>query len=165
MGKLRKAAVHRSRYFYKMVKLWRTRLIAQDTPQPPIGAAQHVLNHFAGDPSYDEDACQRLIQKHVRLHTCNTSIPTYHEHLKWLRAPKNKSGGPDRVPPHLLRDLPEHIQKQMYQAILDVWNGQHIPTARLRSRVLLIYKKKRTNKTRGAPKISQCAAGLPPLRR
>ena len=29
-----------------------------------------------------------------------------------------------------------------YQAIIDVWKGQHIPTAWLRSRVVLIYKKK-----------------------
>ena len=35
IGKLRRAAVHKSGYFYKMVKRWRTGLIAQDTPQPP----------------------------------------------------------------------------------------------------------------------------------
>ena len=57
IGKLRRAAVHKSGYFYKMVKRWRTGLIAQDTPQPPIGGTQHVLNHFAGDPTYEEDAC------------------------------------------------------------------------------------------------------------
>ena len=85
-----------------------------------IGGTQHVLNHFAGDPSYDEDACQRLIQKHVRHHTWNTSVTTYDEYMKCPRAPKNKSAGPNEVPPHLLRHLPEHIQKQLCQAILDV---------------------------------------------
>ena len=125
-----------------MVKRWRTGLIAQNTPQPPIGGTQHVLNHFAGDPTYDEDACPRLIRKHVRHHTWNTSTPTYEEYLKCLRAPKNKSAGPDGVPPHLLRHLPNHIQKQLYQAISEVWNGQNIPVAWLWSRVVLIYKKK-----------------------
>ena len=124
-----------------MVQRWRTRLLAQDTPQPPIGGTQHVLNHFAGDPTYDEDACQRLIRKHVRHHTWNTSTPTYEEYLTCLRAPKNKSAGPDGVPPHLLRHLPNHIQKQLHQAIIDVWNGQSIPFAWLRSRVVLICKK------------------------
>ena len=90
IGKLRRAAVHKSGYFYKMVKRWRTGLIAQDTPQPPIGGTQHVLNHFAGDPPYDEDTCQQLIRKHVRHHTWNTSAPSYDEYLKCLRAPKNK---------------------------------------------------------------------------
>ena len=142
IGKLRRAAVHRSGYFYTMVKRWRTGLIAQDTPQPPRGGTQHVLNHFAGDSTYDEDACQRLIRKHIRHHTWNTSVPTYDEYLKCRRALKNKSAGPDGVPPHLLRHLPEHIQKHLYEAILEVWNGQRIPTAWLRSRVVLIYKKK-----------------------
>ena len=45
------------RYFYKIFKRWRTGLIAHDTPQPPIGGTQHVLNHFASDPTYDEDEC------------------------------------------------------------------------------------------------------------
>ena len=58
IGKLRRPAVHRSGYFYKMVKRWRTGLIAQDTPQPPIGGTPHVMNHFAGDPTYDKDVCQ-----------------------------------------------------------------------------------------------------------
>ena len=142
IGKLRRAAVHRSGYFYKMVKRWRTGLIAQDTPQPPIGGTQYVLNHFAGDPTYDEDACRRLIRKHVRHHTWNTTTPTYEEYLRCLRAPKNKSAGPDGVPPHLLRHLPNHIQQQLYQAIIAVWNGQNIPVAWLQSRVVLIYKKK-----------------------
>ena len=142
MGKLRRAAVHKSGYFYKMVKRWRTGLIAQDTPQPLIGGTQHLLNHFAGDPTYDADACQRLIRKHVRHHTWNTSTPTYEEYLRCLRAPKNKSAGPDGVPPHLLRHLPNQIQQQLYQAIIAVWNGQNIPVAWLRSRVVLIYKKK-----------------------
>ena len=70
---------------------------------------QHVLNQFAGDVSYDEDACQCPIRKHVRHHTWNTSVPTYDEYMKCLRAPKNKSAGPDGVPPHLLR----HIRKQL----------------------------------------------------
>ena len=142
IGKLRRAAVHRSGYFYKMVKRWRTGLIAQDTPQRPIGGTQYVLNHFVGDPTYDEDACRRLIRKHVRHHTWNTTLPTYEEYLRCLRAPKNKSAGPDGVPPHLLRHLPNHIQQQLYQATIAVWNGQNIPVAWLQSRVVLIYKKK-----------------------
>ena len=142
IGKLRRAAVHKSGYFYKMIKRWRTGLIAQDTPQPPIGGTQYVLNHFAGDPTYDEDACRQLIRKHVRRRTWNTTTPTYEEYLQCLRAPKNKSAGPDGVPPHLLRHLPDHVQRQLYQAIVAVWNGQHIPVAWLRSRVVLIYKKK-----------------------
>ena len=101
-----------------------------------------MLNHFAGGRSYDEDACQHLIRKHVRHHTWNTSVPTYDEYMKCLRAPKNKSAGPDGVPAHLLRHLPKHIQKQLYQAIIDVWKGRHIPTAWVRSRVVLIHKKK-----------------------
>ena len=98
IGKLRRAAVHRSGYFYKMVKRWRTGLIAQDTP---IGGTQYVLNHFAGDPTYDEDACRQLIRKHVRHCTWNTTTPTYEEYSRCLRAPKNKSAGPDGVPPLL----------------------------------------------------------------
>ena len=145
--KLRRAAVHRSGYFYKRVKGWRTGLIAQDTAQPPIGGTQHVLNHFAGHPTHDEDACQGLIRKHVQHHTWNTSPPTYGEYLKYLRAPKNKSAGPDGVPPHLLKHLPNHIRKQLYQAIIDVGKGQNIPFAWLRPRVVLIYKKKGTHKT------------------
>ena len=141
IGKLRRAAVHKSGYFYNMVKRWRTGLIAQDTPQPPIGGTQYVLNNFAGDPTYDEDACRRRIRKHVRHHTWNTTTPTYEECLRCLRAPKNKSAGPDGVPPHLLRHLPNHIQ-QLYQAIIAVCNGQNIPVAWLQSRVVLIYKKK-----------------------
>ena len=138
IGKLRTAAVHRSVYFYKMVKRWRTGLIAHETPQPPIGGTQHVLNHFAGDPTYGEVACQLLIRKHVRHHTWNTSTPTFDKYLKCLRAPKNKSAGPDGVPPHLLRHLPNYIQKELYLAIIDVWNGQNVPVAWLRSRVVLI---------------------------
>ena len=46
------------------------------------------------------------------------------------------------MPPHLLRHLPNHIQTQLYQAIIAVWNGQNIPAVWLRSRVVLIYKKK-----------------------
>ena len=134
--------MHKSCYFYKMVKRWRTGLIAQDTPQPPIGGTQYVLNHFAGDPTYDEDACRQLIRKHVRHRTWNTTTPTYEEYLRCLRAPKNKSAGPDGVPPHLLRHLPDHVQRQLYQAIVAAWNGQHIPVAWLQSRVVLIYKKK-----------------------
>ena len=45
-----------------------------------------MLNHFAGDPSYDEDTCQHLIRKHVRHHTWNTSVPKYDEYMKCLRA-------------------------------------------------------------------------------
>ena len=146
IGKLRRVAVHRSGYFYKMVKRWRTGFIAQDTPQPPIGGTQHVFNHFAGDPSYDEDACQRPIRKHVRHHTWNTSVPTFDEYLKCLRAPKNKSAGPDGVPPHLLRHLPEHIQKQLYQAILDVWTTYPHRLAALACSAHL-YKKKRIHRT------------------
>ena len=142
IGKLCRAAMHRSGYFYKMVKRWRTGLIAQDTPQPPIGGTQHVLNHFTGDPTHDADACQRLIRKHVRHHTWNSSTPTYEEYLRCLRAPKNKSAGPDGLPPHLLRHLPNHIQQQLYRAIIAVWNGQNFPVAWLQSRLVLIYKKK-----------------------
>ena len=46
------------------------------------------------------------------------------------------------MPPHLLRHLPNHVQTQLYQAIVAVWNRQNIPAAWLRSRVVLIYKKK-----------------------
>ena len=134
--------MHTSGYFYKMVKRWRTGLVAQDTPQPPIGGTQYVLNHFAGDPTYDEDACRQLIRKHVRHRTWNTTTPTYEEYLRCLRAPKNKSAGPDGVCPHLLRHLPDHVQRQLYQAIVAVWNGQHIPVAWLQSSVVLIYKNK-----------------------
>ena len=42
----------------------------------------------------------------------------------------------------MLRHLPNHIQQQLYQAIIAVWNGQNIPVAWLQSRVVLIYKKK-----------------------
>ena len=107
-----------------------------------IGGTQHVLNHFAGDPTYNADTYQRLIRKHVRHHRWNTSTPTYEEYLRCLRAPKNKSARPDGVPPHLLRHLPNHIQQQLYWAIIAVWNGQNIPVAWLQSRVVLIYKKK-----------------------
>ena len=55
---------------------------------------------------------------------------------------KNRAAGPDDVPPHLLRHLPNHLQQQLYQAIIAVWNGQNIPVAWLQSRVVLIYKKK-----------------------
>ena len=142
IGKLRRAAMHRSGYFYKMVQRWGTGLIAQDPPQPPIGGTQHIQNKFAGDPTYDDDACQRLILKHVRHHTWNTTTPTYEEYLRCLRARKNKSAGPDGVPPHPLRHLPNHIQQHLYQAIIAVWNGQNIPVAWLQSRVVLIFKKK-----------------------
>ena len=142
IGKLCRAAVHRSGYFYKIAKRWRTGLIVQDTPQTLVGGTQHVLNHFAGNPTYDEDSWQRLIRKLVRHHTWNTSTPTYEEYLKCLGAPKNKSARPDGVPPPLLRHLPNHIRKKLYLAIIDVWNGQNIPVAWLRSRVALIYKKK-----------------------
>ena len=66
--KLRCVAVHRSGYFYKPVKQWRTGLISQDAPPPPIGGTQRVLNHFAGDPDYDPTYCRELIRKHVRKH-------------------------------------------------------------------------------------------------
>ena len=81
IGKLRRATVHRSGCFYKIVKRWHTGLIAQDTPQPPIGGTQRVLKHFAGDPTYDDAACQRRMRKHVRHHTWNTTTPTYEEYL------------------------------------------------------------------------------------
>ena len=77
--------------------------------------------------------------------------------MRCLRAPKNKSAGPDGVPPHLLRHLPNHIQQQLYQAIIAVWNGQNIPVAWLQSRVVLIYKKKdpRTHETTGRSTFPQ----------
>ena len=87
-------------------------------------------------------ACRRLIRKHVRHHTWNTTTPTYEEYLRCLRAPKNKSAELDVVPPYLLRHLPNHIQQQLYQAIIAIWNGQNILVAWLHSRVVLIYKKK-----------------------
>ena len=42
----------------------------------------------------------------------------------------------------LLQHVPKHVQQQLYNAILDVWRGNRIPTAWLRSRVVLIYQKK-----------------------
>ena len=96
------------------------------------------MNHFAGDPTYDADACQRLIRKHVRHHNWNISTPTYEQYLRCLRAPKNKSARPDVVPLHLLRHLRNHIQQQLYQAIIADGNGQNIPVAWLQSRVVLI---------------------------
>ena len=142
IGKLRRALVHRSGYLSKMVKQWQTGLIAQDMSQPLIGGTHHVSNHFARDPSYNEDSCQRLLRKHVRHGTWNTLVPTYDEYMKCLHAPKNKWAGRDGVPPHLLRHFSDHMLKQRYQAILDFWKGHCIPTAWLRRGVMLIYKQK-----------------------
>ena len=98
LGKIRRAVVHRSGYFFKMVKRWRTGLIAQDAPRPPIGGTQHTLNHYAGDHHYDTQYCKELIRKHVRKQKWDTQEPTWSEFQGCLRAPKNKSAGPDGVP-------------------------------------------------------------------
>ena len=104
--------------------------------------AHSTLSHFAGDPHYDTQYCKELIRKHVRKRKWDTHEPTWSEFQGCLRAPKNKSAGPDGVPPHLLRHLPLHLQQQLYAAILDIWRGNQIPRAWLISRVVLIYKKK-----------------------
>ena len=49
--------MHRWGSFYKIVKRWRTGLMAHELPQPPIRGTQHVLNHFAGDREYEEVYC------------------------------------------------------------------------------------------------------------
>ena len=137
-----RTAVHWSGYFYKAVKRWRTGLISQDTPQPPIGGTQRILNHFAGDPDYQPTYCRDLIRKHVHKRPWDNREPTWEEFCGCLRAPKNKSARPDGVPPHLLRHLPHHMQHQLHQAILDIWRGNRIPHTWLASRVGLIHKKK-----------------------
>ena len=68
-----------------MVKRWRTGLIAQDAPQPPIGGTQHTLNHFAGDPHYDTQYCKELIRKHVRKRKWDTHEPTWSKFQGCLR--------------------------------------------------------------------------------
>ena len=142
IGKMRQAAVHRSGYFYKTIKRWRTGVISQYPPQPPVRGTQHVLNHFAGDPKYDPTYCRDLIRKHGNKWPWDTSEPTREEFRGCLRAPKHKSAGTDGVPPSLLRHLPHHMQQQRYQAILDIWRGHKISHTSLASRVVLIYKKK-----------------------
>ena len=44
------------------------------------------------------------------------------------------------LPPHLLRHVPKHVQCLLSYAILDVWQGNHIPTAWVRSRCPHIQK-------------------------
>ena len=45
-------------------------------------------------------------------------------------------------PPHLLRHLPNHIERQVYKALLDIWTGSKIRHTWLASTVVLSYKKK-----------------------
>ena len=108
IGKLRKAAVHRSGYLCKVVKRWRTGLIADDLPQPPIRGTQHVLYHFVGDLEYGTDYCHHMAHKHGRRLTWNTEEPSYQEYLDCPPPPpQKKTAGRDRVPTHLLQHLPE----------------------------------------------------------
>ena len=69
IGKLRRAAVHRSGYFYKMVKRWRTGLIAQDTPQPPIAPNRR-------NTTRPEPLCGRPNIRRRRVPTTNTETCT-----------------------------------------------------------------------------------------
>ena len=84
-------------------------------------------NHFAGDPDYNPTYCRELISKHVRNCLWDIRQPTWQEFHGCLHAPENKSAGPDGVPPHLLRHLPNDMQQQLYLAILDIWRGNKIP--------------------------------------
>ena len=68
-----------------------------------------MLNHFAGDPDYHPPYCRELIGKQVRKRMWDTREPTWEEFHGCLCAPKNKSAGPDGVPPHLLRHLPNYM--------------------------------------------------------
>ena len=142
MGKLRRAAIHRLGTFYKTIKRLRTGLLSQDTPQPPIRGAQHVLNQFAGDPEYNPVYCRELTRKRVPKRQWDTREPFWEEFLGCVTAPKNKSARPDGVPPHLLWHLPPHMQQQLYHAILDIWRGNRFPATWLASRVIVTYKKK-----------------------
>ena len=99
--------------------------------------SQNPLGH-----DYNPTYCKELIKKHVRKRMSDNREPTWDEFQGCLRAPKNKSAQPDGVPPHLLRHLLNHMQQQLYLAILDIWRGNKIPHTWLASRVVLIYKKK-----------------------
>ena len=59
-----------------------------------------------------------------------------------LKAPKNKSAGPDGASPHLLQHLPPHMQAPSHHAVLDSWRGNRNPATWVASRVIVINNKK-----------------------
>ena len=100
IGKLRRAAIHRSGYFGKTIKRWCTGLISQDAPQPPIGGTQRVLNHIARGPYYDPTYRKEVIKKHVCKRMCDNRESTWDE-LRGASAHRSRNAQDLMVSPHI----------------------------------------------------------------
>ena len=70
--------------------------------------------------------------------------PKWEDFCRVLRQPKKKAAGPDGVPPHLLSWLPVPLQHDIFLAITQVWDTEHIPPEWLNSRISMIYKQSRS---------------------
>ena len=75
--------------------------------------------------------------------------PTWKRFCEVIKPPKKKAPGPDKISPDLLQWLPKELQRDLYWAILDVWETGEIPSHWLEARLSLLYKKGTTCESNG----------------
>jgi hypothetical protein len=139
---MRVSAVVGSKFFYKLTKQWKEGLLQKTRPQPLLDNVQETLSNFAGNPEWNSEASQTMIDRHFHSLTWDASFPTFDTFDKCLTTPKCKASGPDGIPPYLLYILPPQGKQILYLALQEIWEGRPIPRSWNKSRVTLIYKNK-----------------------
>mmetsp|Transcript_35959 Transcript_35959/g.64316 ORF Transcript_35959/g.64316 Transcript_35959/m.64316 type:complete len:137 (-) Transcript_35959:211-621(-) len=111
-------------------------------PQPEVSCIEEHLPKFAGDPEFNDEGTQRLLNKMLHQRTgFGTATPMQEDFIGASRKPLKKSAGVDGVAPHLLQHLPRELQWDLHLAICEVWKTGDIPDEWLQSRITLMYKK------------------------
>ena len=62
------------------------------------------------------------------------------------KAKRRKAGGPDELNMEILKELDEENRKEVLELMNIWWEKEEIPEEQLRARVVLISKKRNTNK-------------------
>ena len=80
-------------------------------PQPEVNSIEEHLPKSAGDPEFNDDETQRLLDQVLQQQRgFETAAPTCEDFICASRQPQKKSAGVDGVAPHLLLHLPGKLQ-------------------------------------------------------
>ena len=83
----------------------------------------------------------------VVFNTCSVTAEAERKARQAIRKLKRRNApGPDEIPTELLKELKEDNIKLIQELFTQWWNNEDIDTEKLKTRVVLIYKKGDTNK-------------------
>ena len=95
VAKMRMSATMGTGFFYKLTKQWKEGLMKPARPEPSPVGVHDILSNFSGDPEWNLEGANTLINKHFAAEVWPQEFPTFKAFEHCLQTSKEKASGPD----------------------------------------------------------------------